>query len=244
MQQALILSTNETKSIAHIPFPGGYNHFGMIHDGVSGRWYAVCTPDHPATHTANIASVNQRNTLALYATSDLQSWAFVTDIIPAADTCTTLGFNDPSLAIDGTDLVIAFGVAAPDGDVGFRQMNNRALDNPAVLDMMKKLEFVVDPEMEAQFPAKRLAWVEFELNDGTVYKTRVYSANGEASDGIDHKWIVDKFNRILDPILKDRGRKAVLQILTENLDQKLRSVIADVNAALVQYNAGEFEALN
>ena len=120
VQQALILSTNETKSIAHIPFPGGYNPFGMIHDGVSGRWYAVCTPDHPATHTANIASVNQRNTLALYATSDLQSWAFVTDIIPAADTCTTLGFNDPSLAIDGTDLVIAFGVAAPDGDVGFR----------------------------------------------------------------------------------------------------------------------------
>ncbi len=106
---------------------------------------------------------------------------------------------------------IAFPVATAIvcGEVGFRQMNNKALDNPAVLEMMKKLEFVMDPEMEAQFPEKRLAWVEFELNDGTIYKTKVYSANGEATDGIDHKWIVDKFNRILDPIMNERGRKAV-----------------------------------
>ncbi|MBR4171639.1 MAG: LamG domain-containing protein [Kiritimatiellae bacterium] len=118
--QSRIISTTQSKTFAHIPFPGGYKHFGMIHDEVSGRWYAVCTPDHPATHTANIASVNQRNTLSLYTTADLESWSFVTDIIPATDTCMTLGFNEPSLAIDGNDLVIAFGVAAPDGDTGIR----------------------------------------------------------------------------------------------------------------------------
>ena len=141
---------------------------------------------------------------------------------------------------------IAFPVATAIvcGEVGFRQMNNKALNNPAVLEMMKKLEFVMDPEMEAQFPEKRLAWVEFELNDGTIYMTKVYSANGEATDGIDHKWIVDKFNRILDPIMNERGRKAVLQVLTNDLDIKLRTVVADINAALVQYNTGEFEALN
>ena len=118
--QSQIISTNQSKTVAHIPFPGGYKHFGLIRDEVSGLWYAVCTPDHPATHTANIASADQRNTLSLYATADLESWSFVTDIIPATDTCTTLGFNEPSLAIDGNDLVIAFGVAAPDGDTGFR----------------------------------------------------------------------------------------------------------------------------
>ena len=120
MLQSQIVSTNESKTIAHVPFPGGYKHFGLIRDDASGRWYAVCTPDHPATHTANVASVNQRNTLSLYASADLESWSFVTDIIPATGTCTTLGFNEPSLAIDGNDLVIAFGVAAQDGDVGIR----------------------------------------------------------------------------------------------------------------------------
>ena len=118
--QSEIVSTTESKTIAHVPFPGGYKHFGLIRDDASGRWYAVCTPDHPATHTANVASVNQRNTLSLYASADLESWSFVTDIIPATGTCTTLGFNEPSLAIDGNDLVIAFGVAAQDGDVGVR----------------------------------------------------------------------------------------------------------------------------
>ena len=118
--QSQIISTSESRTIAHIPFPGGYKHFGLIHDDVSGIWYAVCTPDHPASHVSGIASVNQRNTLSLYATADLESWAFVTDIIPATGSCTALGFNDPSLAIDGNDLVIAFGLAAPDGDVGIR----------------------------------------------------------------------------------------------------------------------------
>ena len=44
--------------------------------------------------------------------------------------------------------------------------------------------------------------------------------------------------------MNERGRKAVLQVLTDDLDLKLRTVVADINAALVQYNTGEFEALN
>lgn len=121
------------------------------------------------------------------------------------------------------------------GDVGFRQMNNRALNDPQVLEMMKHLSFAVDPEMEKEFPQKRLAWVEMQLKDGRNFKTRVYSASGEASDHIDHAWITKKFNRILDPFLNQEGKEVVMDVLTENLDRKLRDVVHMINEALEKY---------
>lgn len=132
---------------------------------------------------------------------------------------------------------IAYPVAAAivHGDVGFNQVCNAAIGNPRVLNMMERLEFVVDPEMEAQFPEKRLAWVEMELNNGTVYKTRPYSAAGEHTDNVDHKWIVKKFRRIVNPFLNEEGKAVVLRLLTENLDQPVREVVADLNVALDKY---------
>lgn len=129
---------------------------------------------------------------------------------------------------------IAYPVAAAiiHGDVGYRQINNRAIGNPRVLDMMKRLSFVVDEEMDRQFPEKRLAWVEIMMKDGMAYKTRVYSASGEASDHIDHDWIVRKFNRIMDPFLSESGKLQVLALLTEEPERKLREVIAGINQAL------------
>lgn len=132
---------------------------------------------------------------------------------------------------------IAFPVASAivHGDVGYRQICNAALDNPDVLEMMKRLEFVVDEALDAQFPEKRLASVEMELNDGTVYRTRVYAADGEATDHVDHSWFVKKFNRILSPFLTDTGKTVVMRILTENLDASVRDVVADINVAMKNY---------
>lgn len=134
---------------------------------------------------------------------------------------------------------IAFPVASAIvcGDVGFRQINNRALNNPDVLEMMKKLDFVVDPEMEAAFPEKRLAWMEFTLDDGTVYKTEVYAANGEASDHVDRNWIMAKFHRILSPVVTPEGQDIIYKALTADLDRKLRDIVAEINRTLVSCNA-------
>lgn len=129
---------------------------------------------------------------------------------------------------------IAFPVASAivHGDVGYRQINNKALYNPQVLDMMKRLSFEVDPEMDKEFPEKRLAWVELQLKSGEVVKTRVYSANGEASDHIDHEWMVKKFKRILDPFLCEAGKDKVLAVLTYDLEKPVREVVAAVNRTL------------
>jgi len=137
-------------------------------------------------------------------------------------------------ATDEAQYNIAYPVATAiiNGDVGYCQICDAALDNPAVLDMMTKLSFEVDPEIDKLFPEKRLAWVEFNLKDGRTVKSRIYAADGEATDHVDSRWIVAKFNRIVDPFLNEKGKQFVLHALTESLDRKLSEVVSDVNYAL------------
>lgn len=131
---------------------------------------------------------------------------------------------------------IAYPVAAAivNGDLGFNQVCNAALGDPRVLEMMGRLSFEMDPEMDRQFPAKRLAWVEMETKDGTVWKTPVYAADGEAGDHVDMAWITKKFRRITAPFLSPEGQEAVLSLLTGDLDQPLPQVVDEVNRCLAQ----------
>ena len=118
------------------------------------------------------------------------------------------------------------------GDVGFQQVHESALNNQKVLDMMKCLEFIVDEKMESQFPVKRLAWVRIRLKDGREYRSDVYAAPGEASDGVDLKWITDKFMRLTRPVLKKDDQIKLVRSLSEDLDVPLQSQIAMINQML------------
>lgn len=129
---------------------------------------------------------------------------------------------------------IAFPIASAlvHGDVGFMQIRNEALNDRRVLDMMKKLQFCVDPAMEAAFPEKRLAWVEIFLNDGTVHRSQVYSAPGEHTDpNLNFEWITDKFRRITAPLIEPDAQDDLLHILTNELDAPIRDIITQINRA-------------
>ena len=126
---------------------------------------------------------------------------------------------------------IAWPVAAAivNGDVGFPQVCEEALSNQQIIDMMSRLSFVIDPEMEAAFPAKRLAWVELELTDGRKFKSRVYAAYGEASDHIGLGWIVEKFKKRTAPIISAEKQNELLRLLTGPADISLRSLAYAAN---------------
>ncbi|MBE5869482.1 MAG: MmgE/PrpD family protein [Lachnospiraceae bacterium] len=129
---------------------------------------------------------------------------------------------------------IAYPVAAAiiHGDVGFCQICNNALDDQRVLEMMKHLSFTVDPELDRQFPEKRLAWVEFILKDGRILRSKVYAADGEASDNVDRNWILRKFHRITAPFLSPQDQQLMLELLTTDPDRKLRDIVIDINHIL------------
>lgn len=125
---------------------------------------------------------------------------------------------------------IAYPVAAAlvHGDLGYMQVREEALGDERTINMMKRLSFVVDPEMEAQFPAKRLAWVEIELNNGKSLRSEVFAAPGEASDNVDYKWITEKFKRITGPLLSSERQKAILDIMSGSQDIPVKSIVETI----------------
>ena len=130
---------------------------------------------------------------------------------------------------------IAFPVAAAivNGDVGFNQVKDEAASDPAVLSMMERLSFVVDPDMEKEFPEKRLAWVEMKLDDGRILRSSVYAAPGEHTDPeLNYDWIKNKFRRVTAPIISLKGQEEILQLLTMPSDKSMREVIGTVNRYL------------
>ena len=131
---------------------------------------------------------------------------------------------------------IAFPVASAlvHGDVGFNQICNAALKNPDVLAMMDRLEFAVDPEMEAQFPQKRLAWVEITLKDGRYYRSDVFAAPGEHTDpALGLEWICAKFKRITAPMLPEEAQDKLLSLLTDpNNEMSINEIVSQINASL------------
>lgn len=119
------------------------------------------------------------------------------------------------------------------GDVGFQQVREETLGNQTVLDMMDRLEFAVDPEMDKEFPAKRLAWVEITLKNGTAYRSDVYEAPGEPEDKeLDLNWIEKKFKRITAPMLAPADQEMLLATMTTGMNVPVREVVAKINRSL------------
>ncbi len=115
------------------------------------------------------------------------------------------------------------------GDVGFLQVHESGLNDANVIAMMKRLSFNVAPELDAQFPEKRLARVEITLKDGRNFVSPVYSAPGEHTDNVDIAWIREKFLRISKPILSPEKQQELLTLFETGLDFSVRTVIEKIN---------------
>ncbi|MFJ5771173.1 MmgE/PrpD family protein [Psychrobacillus sp. NPDC093180] len=126
---------------------------------------------------------------------------------------------------------IAYPIAAAlvHGDLGYKQVRDEALDNPQVIEMMKRLNFVTDPEIDSLFPEKRMARVDITLNDGTELQSELYDAPGEASDKVDIEWINKKFMRITQPVLSATNQEELFGLLQNNLDIPIRTIVDFVN---------------
>lgn len=130
---------------------------------------------------------------------------------------------------------IAFPVASAlvHGDVSYGQVREEALTDPDVLNMMDRLEFAVDPEMDRQFPGRRLAWIEITLKSGVRLRSGVYDAPGEPEDpelGLD--WICRKFKRITALMLDEASQDMLLELMTQQPDTPVRVLTEKINVSL------------
>ncbi len=138
-------------------------------------------------------------------------------------------------ATDEAQYNIAWPVAASIvyGDVGFKQVCDEALSDVGVMAMMDRLEFMVDPILDAEFPDKRLARVEMTLGDGRMYMTEAVEAPGEPDDSeLGLAWVDEKFRRITSPFIAPDDQGRLLTTMEEELDVPVKEIVSLINKSL------------
>ena len=126
---------------------------------------------------------------------------------------------------------IAYPVAAAlvHGDFGLAQVREENLGDPKVLEMMKRLSFVVDEKLDAQFPARRICRAEIVTKDGRTFLSDECEPRGEAYENISVDWLADKFRRITGPVLTAEAQEKLLQMITGEENVSVRSIVDEVN---------------
>ena len=133
--------------------------------------------------------------------------------------------------VDEAQYNIAYPVAAAliYGDFGYAQVRQESLGDPKVVAMMDKLSFETDPELDTQFPARRICRVQIETNDGRVFLSDECEPRGEACENIGYDWLADKFRRITGPVMTAVGQEKLIEMLASDLDIPLRQIIQTAN---------------
>ena len=126
---------------------------------------------------------------------------------------------------------IAYPVAAAlvHGDFGLAQVREENLGDPKVVEMMKRLSFVVDEKLDAQFPARRICRAEIVTKDGRTFLSDECEPRGEAYENISVDWLADKFRRITGPVLTAAAQEKLLDMITGEENIPVRAIVDEVN---------------
>lgn len=105
-------------------------------------------------------------------------------------------------------------VAAVKGRAGLEEFHEEVINEPAVQEMLKKVEIIADPELNKLYPEKFPAQVTITARNGNTYRHDVYSPKGDANNPLTAGEIQDKFRMLCEgPIAKDRCEKIIEEIM-------------------------------
>ena len=183
--------------------------------------YPCCRWGHPAID-ACLAVMGNYNVTA----NDIEQV-----IVETFYKATQLSKGIPSCA-DEAQYNIAYPVASSIVNNGFSIAQVEQTSDPKVHEMMKKLTFVCDKELDEQFPAKRLCRVRMVLKDGRTVVSDVHEPRGEAFENIGYDWLSEKFLRITGHKLTKEQQLKLIDILA-NDNWTVRELVSLINSFLL-----------
>ena len=204
----------------------------LVWNGTTGLFEKVYENVQPGTYQFKITDGTWNNAWG----KDGQNYTFevtaVCDVTITFDAATKLSKMRPRNT-DEAQYNIAYPVAAAliYGDFGLAQVREENLGDPKVVEMMKRLSFVVDEELDKQFPARRICRAELVTKDGRKFLSDECEPRGEAHENIQVSWLQDKFRRITGPIRTAEGQEKVLEMITSEADMPIRALVDEVNKA-------------
>lgn len=103
------------------------------------------------------------------------------------------------------------------------------LKDKKVLDMMKKLSFVVDEDFDKSFPMHRICQAEITFNNGEKISSLPKEPRGEACEKVNVSWLSDKFIRITAPMLNKDKQQKILSLVLGDENVKIRKIVDFIN---------------
>ncbi len=133
--------------------------------------------------------------------------------------------------VDEAQYNIAYPVAAAliYKDFGYSQVKKENLGDKKVHEMMGKLRFETDPELDAKFPKNRICRAEILTKDGRTLISDECKQRGEAIENIGIDWLADKFRRITSPLFTEDGQNAILDMISSEKDCSIREIVDKIN---------------
>ncbi len=93
-----------------------------------------------------------------------------------------------------------------------------AVLSPEVADLMAKVNCVVDPALEVDYPSKWPAWVEIKTQDGRKLRASVEYPKGDPENALSWDELKDKFRLITQPVVTAKQQEHILETV-ESLEE-------------------------
>ena len=135
----------------------------------------------------------------------------VASVRVAVDTVTRAAANEPPADGKQAQFSIGFSVALAllKGRASVYDYRGEVLRDPAVQDLLRRIEVVVDPQLDAGYPQRRGAWVEVTLRSGREFRATVPNARGEPECPLTEHEVREKFRTLAQPRLGMKGAQRV-----------------------------------
>jgi len=127
----------------------------------------------------------------------------------AVDTVTLAASIETPVNGEQTQFSIGFSVAVAllHGNASIFQYTDARLNEPAVRELMRKIEVVADIALDQGYPEKRAATIEIELLNGKVFRHAIDNARGEPEWPLQKSEMIDKFFAHTEQVLGVRAQR-------------------------------------
>ena len=109
-------------------------------------------------------------------------------------------------------------VALIDGRADLEQYTEERLSDPALRDLMDRVGYARDPDLDREYPARWPAWARVELRDGRRLEAAVAEPKGDPGNPLDGAERRAKFDGLTAGIFSDQRRDAIAATV-DSLDQ-------------------------
>lgn len=156
----------------------------------SFKFHASCRHTHPAADALLAVMAEHDLTAEAIASVTARVHQGAIDVLGAVDVPRTVHQAKFSM---GTVL----GLIAVHGAAGLTEFDQRALQDPAVAAFRGKVTMVLDPEVDAAYPARWLGRVEVETTDGGRFTGAIDDPRGDPGNTLSRAELEAKFGRLL-----------------------------------------------